>query len=182
MKKNLLGAFVGGLILFVWQALSHMAFNLHEPNQKYSAGQDSVLAAIKTHIKEPGGYILPRMQDELSMDQMEAFTKSIQGKPWAMVRYYQAYEIDMTSNMVRGLAVNILLAFLLIWIINRLKAPSKQIILSLSVVVGFIAFSNISYTEHIWYPVFDLRAQLIDAFVGWGLTGLWLGYWMTKRN
>ena len=116
------------------------------------------------------------------MEQMESFTKSIQGKPWAMVRYYQVYEIDMTSNMVRGLAVNILLAFLLIWIINRLKAPSKQTILSLSLVVGFIAFSNISYTEHIWYPVFDLRAQLIDAFVGWGLTGLWLGYWMTKRN
>ncbi len=181
MKKNLLGAIVGGLILFVWQALSHMAFNLHEPNQKYSAGQDSVLASIKTHIKEPGGYILPRMQDELSMEQMESFTKSIQGKPWAMVRYYQSYEIDMASNMVRGLAVNILLAFLLIWIINRLKAPSKQAILSLSLVIGFIAFSNISYTEHIWYPVFDLRAQLIDAFVGWGLTGLWLGYWMTRR-
>jgi uncharacterized membrane protein len=164
MKKNLLGALVGGLILFVWQALSHMAFNLHEPNQKYSAGQDSVLAAIKTHIKEPGGYILPRMQDELSMD------------------HYQAYEMDMNLNMLRGLVVNILLAFLLIWIINRLKVPSKQSILSLSIVVGFIAFSNISYTEHIWYPVFDLRAQLIDAIVGWGLTGIWLGYWMTKRN
>ncbi len=182
MKKNLLGALVGGLILFVWQALSHMAFNLHEPNQKYSTGQDSVLAAIKTHIKEPGGYIIPRMKDELSMEQMEAFTKSIEGKPWAMVRYYQTREIDMGSNMARGLIVNILLAILLIWVIQNLKNPTKGLILRVSLVVGFIAFTNISYTEHIWYPVFDLRAQLMDAFVGWGLTGLWLGYWMTKRN
>ncbi len=180
MKKNLLGALVGGLIIFIWQALSHMAFNLHEPNQKFSAGQDSVLTAIKTHLKEPGGYILPRMQNELSMEEMESFTKSIQGKPWAMVRFYKSYDIDMTSNMLRGLAVNILLAFLLIWIINRLKVPSSKTIFTLSIVVGFIAFSNISYTEHIWYPVFDLRAQLIDAIVGWGLCGFWLSRYMGK--
>ncbi|MEK6546707.1 MAG: hypothetical protein AABZ56_00170 [Bacteroidota bacterium] len=180
MKKNLLGALVGGLIIFIWQALSHMAFNLHEPNQKFSAGQDSVLIAIKTHLKEPGGYILPRMQNELSMEEMESFTKSIQGKPWAMVRFYKSYDIDMTSNMLRGLAVNILLAFLLIWIINRLKVPSSKTIFTLSIVVGFIAFSNISYTEHIWYPVFDLRAQLIDAIVGWGLCGFWLSRYMGK--
>lgn len=182
MKKTLIGGIVGGLIIFIWQAMSHMAFNLHEPNQKYSAGQDSVLAAIKMHIKEPGGYILPRMKDALSMEQMEAFTKSLEGKPWAMVRFYQAYEIDMGSNMARGLIVNILLAILLIWVIRNLKNPSKGLILKLSLVVGFIAFMNISYTEHIWYPVFDLRAQLIDAFVSWGLCGVWLGYWMTKRS
>jgi hypothetical protein len=181
MKKTIIGALVGGLIIFLWQAMSHMAFNLHEPNQKHTAGQDSVLAAIKTHIKEPGGYMLPRMEDELGMDQMEAYTKSIQGKPWAMIRYYQAYEIDMTSNMLRGFAANILLVILVIWLIRQLKNPSKGLILSVCLVVGFIAFTNISYTEHIWYPLYDLRAQLVDAFVSWGLCGLWLGYWMTKK-
>ncbi|WP_395768648.1 hypothetical protein [Aquirufa sp.] len=181
MKKTLLGGVVGGLIIFIWQAISHMAFNLHEPSQKYSPGQDSVLIALKTHIKNPGGYILPRMKDELSMDQMESFTQSIQGKPWAIIRYYDAYEVDMLSNMLRGAVVNILLAILLIWIIKHLKNPTRGLIIRLSIVVGFMAFANVAYTEHIWYPVFDLRAQLIDAVVGWALCGIWLG-WLFKRK
>jgi hypothetical protein len=181
MKKTIIGGLIGGIIIFIWQALSHMAFNLHEPNQQYSVGQDSVLASLKTHIKDPGGYIIPRMKDELSMDQMESYTKSIQGKPWAIIRYYEANEVDMESKMLPGETVNILLAILLIWIIQHLKNPTRGLIIKLSLVVGFIAFANVSYTEHIWYPVFDLRAQLIDAVVGWGLCGIWLG-WLFKRK
>lgn len=116
------------------------------------------------------------------MEEMEKFTKSIQGKPWAIVRYYPSNDTNMSSNMIRGLIVNILLAMLLIWIIQQLKVPTKGLIFRLSLVVGFIAFTNVAYTEHIWYPVFDIRASLIDALASWGLCGLWLGYWMTKRS
>ncbi|MEY4274572.1 MAG: hypothetical protein RL638_1520 [Bacteroidota bacterium] len=182
MKKTLIGGIVGGLIIFFWQAFSQMAFNLHEPSQKYSPGQDSVLIALSKHLKEPGGYMLPRMKEMLSMEEMEKFTKSIQGKPWAIVRYYPSNDTNMSSNMIRGLIVNILLAMLLIWIIQQLKVPTKGLIFRLSLVVGFIAFTNVAYTEHIWYPVFDIRASLIDALASWGLCGLWLGYWMTKRS
>ena len=182
MKKTLIGGIVGGIIIFIWQALSQMAFNLHEPSQKYSAGQDSVLIALSKHLKEPGGYMLPRMKEMLSMEEMDKFTQSIQGKPWAIVRYYPSNNTNMGSNMIRSLVVDILLVILLIWIINQLRVPSKGLIIRLSLVVGFIAFTNVAYTEHIWYPVFDIRASLIDALVSWGLCGIWLGYWMTKRS
>jgi hypothetical protein len=29
--------------------------------------------------------------------------------------------------------------------------------------------------------VFDVRAQLIDAVLGWGIFALWLAYWMNRR-
>jgi hypothetical protein len=35
---------------------------------------------------------------------------------------------------------------------------------------------------HIWYPMFDIRAYLIDAVVSWGLVGIWLGWWMNRRT
>jgi len=44
--------------------------------------------------------------------------------------------------------------------------------------VGIIGFLNITYTYHIWYETKDLTAHFIDTLINWGLTGLWLGWWL----
>jgi hypothetical protein len=181
MKKQIIGALVGGLLIFIWQTLSHVAFNLHEPVQKYTANQDSVLSYLSSHIKEPGGYMLPRMRDNQSMDELEGFTKAMAGKPWARVILYQNYDTNMTDNMIRGLVVDIFIVFLFIWIVRKLRMPTKRTILLMAISIGLISFSNTVYTEHVWYPVFDVRAQLIDAVFGWAIVGVWLGYWMNRR-
>ncbi len=159
MKKQIIGALVGGLLIFIWQTLSHVAFNLHEPVQKYTANQDSVLSYLSSHIKEPGGYMLPRMRDNQSMDELEGFTKAMAGKPWARVILYQNYDTNLTDNMIRGLVVDIFIVFLLIWIVRKLRMPTKRTILLMAISIGLISFSNTVYTEHVWYPVFDVRAQ-----------------------
>ncbi len=181
MKKQIIGALVGGLLIFIWQTLSHVAFNLHEPVQKYTANQDSVLSYLSSHIKEPGGYMLPRMRDNQSMDELEGFTKAMAGKPWARVILYQNYDTNMADNMIRGLVVDIFIVFLFIWIVRKLRMPTKRTILLMAISIGLISFSNTVYTEHVWYPVFDVRAQLIDAVFGWAIVGVWLGYWMNRR-
>lgn len=182
MKKIIIGSLVGGLIIFFWQTLSHVAFNLHEPVQQYTAKQDSLLSYFNKIELAPGGYMLPRMSHNQSMEELEGFTKSIEGKPWARVIYYASYKTDMSMNMIRGFLADVFLVFLLIWVISKLKIPRKSTIVGVSVVIGLIAFVNIPYTEHIWYPVFDLRAQLIDAVVGWGLCGLWLSQYFGQKN
>lgn len=181
MKKQIIGALVGGLLIFIWQTLSHVAFNLHEPVQKYTANQDSVLSYLSSHIKEPGGYMLPRMRDNQSMDELEGFTKAMAGKPWARVILYQNYDTNMADNMIRGLVVDIFIVFLFIWIVRKLRMPTKRTVLLMAISIGLISFSNTVYTEHVWYPVFDVRAQLIDAVFGWAIVGVWLGYWMNRR-
>jgi hypothetical protein len=51
----------------------------------------------------------------------------------------------------------------------------------MAICIGLISFSNTVYTEHVWYPVFDVRAQLVDAVLGWAIVGIWLGYWINRR-
>jgi hypothetical protein len=181
MKKQIIGALVGGLLIFFWQTLSHVAFNLHEPVQRYTSNQDSVLTYLSSHIKEPGGYMLPRMSNNQSMEELEGFTKAMAGKPWARVILYENYDTDMLDNMIRGLIVDIFIVFLFIWIVGKLRMPTKRTIMYLALSIGLISFSNTVYTEHVWYPVFDLRAQLFDALVGWSIVGMWLGYWINRR-
>jgi hypothetical protein len=182
MKKVIIGSLVGGLLIFIWQTLSHVAFNLHEPVQQYTAKQDSILTYLNKQELAPGGYILPRMSHNQSMEELEGFTKSIAGKPWARVIFYPSYKTDMTMNMVRGFVLDIFMVFLLVWIISKLKIPRRSTIVGVSVVIGLIAFCNTSYTEHIWYPVYDLRAQLIDSVVAWGLCGFWLSRYFGQKN
>jgi hypothetical protein len=88
----------------------------------------------------------------------------------------------MTMNMIRGFAVDILIVFILVWIISKLKIPRRSTIVGVSVAIGFMAFCSTSYTEHIWYPVYDLRAQLIDAVVAWGLCGFWLSRYFGQKS
>jgi hypothetical protein len=181
MKKIIMGSLVGGLIIFFWQTLSHVAFNLHEPVQQYTAKQDSILTYLNKIELAPGGYMLPRMSHNQSMEELEGFTKSIEGKPWGRVIYYTSYKTDMTMNMIRGFVVDVIMVFLLICVISKLKIPRRSTIIGVSVAIGFMAFINIPYTEHIWYPVYDLRAQLIDAVVGWGLCGFWLSRYFGQK-
>lgn len=182
MKKILLGAIVGGLIIFMWQAASQMVFNLHEPGQRYIANQDSVLNFLSVNIKEGGGYMLPRPANSSTIEEVEQFTQKIQGKPWARITYYPAYTMNMGMSMARGFMVNVLIVFLFLTLVNRFKTKKFFSIFLSALFVGIIVFSNSFYTLHLWYPSYEIRADFIDAIVSWGLCGLWLGFLMQDRR
>ncbi len=42
MKKTIIGAIVGGIIIFAWQFLSWGPLNLHEAQQQYTPKQDTI--------------------------------------------------------------------------------------------------------------------------------------------
>lgn len=182
MKKILLGALVGGLIIFAWQAVSQMVFNLHEPGQRYLASQDSVLNYLTQHINEGGGYMLPRPENSSTLEEVEQFTKQIQGKPWARIIYYPKYEMNMSMSMARGLITNIIIVFLFLTLINRFKSKRFFSIFLSALFVGIIGFANTFYTLHLWYPSYEIRADFIDAVVSWGLCGVWLGLLMREKR
>lgn len=182
MKKILLGAVVGGVIIFIWQAVSQMALNLHEPGQQFTAKQDTILHVLAANLKEGGGYMLPRPENSSSIEEVEKFTKQIQGKPWARIVYYPSYNMNMFQSMGRGLATNIIIVFLFLTLVNRFKQKKFSQIFISALFVGIISFSNTFYTNHLWYPSYEIKADLIDALASWGLCGLWLGFLMRDRR
>ena len=181
MKKSLVGAIVGGIIIFLCQFLSWTILNLHQPAQKYTAKQDAIMTALNSNLEE-GGYYLPSIPENSSWaEHQKAMTESV-GKPWATIQYHKALEDNMTMNMIRGLFVNIIVVLLACWIFNRMNKPSFSTVFIASLFVGLIVFLNSAYTMHIWYQTFDLMAHFIDAMASWGLAGLWLGWWLTRNR
>jgi hypothetical protein len=183
MKKTIIGALVGAIIIFLWQFLSFAAANFHKPAQQYTEKQTAILDFLNSQGLEEGGYVFPGMPDGSSREQHEALMKEANGKPWAMVQYHKSNEATMSAmimNMIRGFLVNIVIMLLFIWIIRRMTAPSFGQILTCSLFVGLIVFFNAPYTGHIWYKTFDVWAFFMDALISWGIVGIWLGWWMRR--
>lgn len=181
MKKSIIGALVGAVIIFLWQFLSWGVTELHRPGNEYTPKQDSILSYLNTQFSDDGQYMLPGMPRGLSMEEQKKLSAAAAGKPWAQVSYHKAMNIDMGGNMARGFIVNIIMVWLACWIFAKLNSPSFSTIVFASLFIGLIAFINVAYTYHIWYQTKDIRAYLVDAVVSWGLTGTWLGWWLRRK-
>ena len=184
MKKMIIGSIVGGLIIFAWQFISWGALNLHEAQQKYTPKQDSILAYLGTQFSEDGAYFMPTVAPGASSEEMENQMKSAEGKPWAQLAYHKSMPgmKNMVMNMGRSLLVNIVVVWLLCWLLLKIPSPSFVTIFLGCIATGFIVFLNAPYVLHIWYHSFDLTAHFVDALASWGLTGIWLGWWLSRRK
>lgn len=182
MKKMIIGALVGGIILFAWQFLTWGVLNLHEAQQKYTPKQDSILSYLNSQFSEDGAYLMPNFPPGTSNEEMKKQMKASVGKPWAQVVYHKSMDgMDkMFMNMGRSLLVNILIIGMLSWLLLKLPTPSFGTVFIGTLGTGLIIFLHAPYTMHIWYGSFDLMAHFADAIVSWGVTGLWLGWWLRR--
>jgi hypothetical protein len=180
MKRSLIGAVVGGLIIFLWQFLSFAAINFHHPAQQHTPRQDAILAFMKEQNLPDGGYYLPNVDKDASAEQRQALEELMAGKPWMRIEYHNSYDGDMVMNMVRGLLVNIVMIYLFILLLQRMRSLTMGGVISAAVITGLIVFINAPYTNHIWYQTADIWAHLLDAVVAWGLAGAWLGWWLRR--
>ena len=181
MKKLIIGALVGGLILFIWQTLSWTMLNLHKDSATYTENQEALLSQLSTNLPGDGQYFLPTAKPGSSAEEQQKVMESAEGKPWAIISYHKEFKMNMVTNIIRGLLSDIVLVGLFCWIISKINAPGFGTILTASISAGLIVFMNGVYMSHIWYETFDLMAHFADYIISWGLCGLWLGFWYKKK-
>ncbi len=181
MKKILIGGLIGGILLFAWQTISWTVANLHEKGQQYTSKQDSMLSFLANSGLEEGSYMMPTLPPGTSMNDMEKLMGPYVGKPWARLTYYKAMNVNMGTNMIKGILANIIIVSLLCWIFAKINSTSFSTYFISCLAIGIICFTNGVYTGHIWYPLFDINAHMIDALASWGLVGIWLGWWMPRK-
>jgi hypothetical protein len=182
MKKSIIGSLAGGVILFLWQFLSWTVLDLHRAAQEYTPKQDTLLAVLGASLEKEGGYYLPGAPKGTSFEEMEKLAAENIGKPWVSIQYHSKMEYNMGINMARAFAVDVLLVWMLIWLLGKFAKNDFTTTLFSSLIVGIIVYLNSAYTSHVWYKIFDIRAFLIDAIVMWGLTGIWLGWWLNRKE
>lgn len=182
MKRVLVGALVGAIIIFAWQAVARMVFQYHNAGYKHAPNSEAILSAM-SGIKEDGQYFLPDLNHEATAEEMEAQGKAMEGKPWAIVTYHRSWDTDMATPMIRQFATMFLVLALFIWILGKNTVGFSNIFIK-TLATGFMIFLAAWYPQNIWFhhPWDVLQGELIDLLVGWGLVGLWLGWWLNRRT
>ena len=181
MKKYFLPSLFIGLILFTYQFISWAAGNFHGSAQQYTAQQDTIQELLTGLNLEDGRYMIPSVSPDVPQEEAQKQWESYMGKPWMFVTYHGAHEMSMGLNMLRGFIVDWISGlFIIIWL--RGLGPlslGKSILWMLG--LGQIGFLYFTYTNHIWYPTFDLMASLLDSIVPFGIIGAINAWFWNKR-
>ena len=180
MKNQLVASLVGALLLFVWQFLSWSLLNVHGAEFKYSANQDKIMETLGQNLEE-GSFMLPMPPPGSSNEDQQAFMENSMGKPWASIQYHKSMEMNMGMNMFRGVAVDFVAVFLLVWMLLQFANLNFKTILLASLAVGGIGYLTIPYLNSIWFESNTL-GYIVDTVVQWGLVGVWLGWWLLRER
>ena len=79
MRKLIIGALVGGILLFIWQFLSWTVLNLHYNAYQYTDKQDAIMSFLSTQIEKEGQYMLPSLPPDATREEHEAAMKTNAG-------------------------------------------------------------------------------------------------------
>lgn len=181
MKKLIIGAIAGGILIFIWQTLSWSILNLHAKEYRKAANQEGIIAYLSSQFTDDGQYLIPAVDENTPAAERKKLITDMQGKPWAVVSYHKAYDINMVGNIIRGLIVSMVAALFACWVLMKNTLSSFGTTFIGCILIGLTGYLFIPYAGHIWFQNPGATTHLLDTIISWGLCGLWLGWWLNRK-
>jgi hypothetical protein len=184
MTKNiLLAGLLGGLALFAWESVAHMALPLGEAGIRgFGEHETPMMAAFKDHVKEPGFYFFPGPEDKPGMTSeqkaksMEAAMQRMSSEPTGiMIIHPQGRQFNMGKGLgiqFAGDVVVMLIAAFLLSQATMLKGYSARLLFV--TLMGLIPTLSTDMPQWNWYGFPDVyfEAQFLVHLVGFAAGGL----------
>lgn len=177
MKILVKGSLIGGLIAFIWMNFSWMVLPWHWMTISPLPNETPVAESLKNNVTKNGVYLLP-LTMEKTPEAMAEVNRKIQEGPFAfMVVYPKGFKMNKAKMMFFGLLFNILVAFLLTYLLTKTTG------LSYIQKVGFVKVAALAgalvivIPNFIWwqFPLSYTVVTTLDVSIGWGLAGLGIG-------
>ena len=181
MKNSIIAILIGALILFVYQALAWMVLPVHANSHKYTATEDSLLAAMND--LEEGVYCLPGTPPNIGKSEAQKLHENNVGKPWAMLYYHENLEMNMGKSMGLGFLIDLIAVALTVRLIQLGNITGKSNILRATMVIAFIIVFSSAIMNWNWFstPWHYLTGEILDHLIGGLLLGLWLGFILGRK-
>lgn len=186
--RIVIAGIIGGLVIFIWSAVAHVALPIGEAGFKVPAQQEAVLGALSQSTAGEGVYMYPSMPMEQYNDETAsaAFDQRSRGKPYAFVIYQPGgnpVNQSMTPTLIKQLVTDILAALVAAWILALGAWHFRRRVL-VAGALGLFAWLAISLPQWNWYmfPMNLTLAVLIEQVIGWLLAGAAMAWWLGRRN
>jgi hypothetical protein len=174
-KKLLLGAIIGGVILFVWGAVSHMLLPFATMGLQRFTDEEAVKQTVVANAPGSGVYFLPYMpQEGLTEEQQNAaFERAMQG-PVLFVSVRLGRAASFGSLLGIQFVIDVLTALLLTALLLNVRpmryAKRVLFVIGVALVVGIAAH----LPDWNWYN-FSLTytaGEFFSLLIGFALAGL----------
>ncbi|MCB9855798.1 MAG: hypothetical protein H6818_08925 [Phycisphaerales bacterium] len=167
---------LGGIIMFFWGWISHMALPLGEMGMDSLPNEGIVLPQLSDSIHERSFYMFPGLDmKNASEAQMEEWTKRYEKGPRGILIFDPTSDITAMSPKMLGteLASNIAAALLGAIVLARVNG-TKGTRIYLAMLMGIAGWLSIDVSYWNWYRFPDMYAvaQLLDQGAGWLLSGI----------
>ena len=183
MSRILLAGLLGGLALFAWESVAHMALPLGEAGVRGLGEHETpMLAALKDHVKEPGFYYFPAPEDKPGMtaDQkgkaMEAAMQRAATEPSGiLVVYPQGRVISLGPRLAIQFAGDVVVMLIAAFLLSQaimLKGYGSRV--GFVTLMGLIPTLQADMPQWNWYGFPDayFGAQFLVHIVGFAVGGL----------
>ena len=187
--RIIIAGLIGGIVLFIWGAVAHMALPIGEMGMKVAANQDATIATLQAAGDQGAGvYMIPGMAPEAWRDEAarNAFIEKYRTSPSAFVVYDPAGNPAMASmgpNLVKQFVSDYFVALLAAWIMAA-GAFSFGTRVAMGAAMGLIAWFSISVPYWNWYqfPMDFTIGALLDSGLGLLIASIPMAWWLGRRR
>ena len=185
MGRRLLAAIAGGIVVFIWSAVSHMALGLGSAGIRTLPNEERMAQAIRGVVTEPGLYFFPGMDPSRKMtpEEERAWTERYRRGPSGLLVVQPGGRDPMEpTQFVVELLADILAAGVAAFLLAGLGGP----LLARAGAVGLLGvfeWADLSVSYWNWYkfPTLYTGAALVEQVVGWTLAGLVMALMLRPR-
>lgn len=184
--RKLIAAIAGGVIVFLWGALSHTVLSLGHEGLTPLPNEDAVLAALSTSVPNAGLYFFPgmNMSREPTEAETAAWNSKYQSGPTGLLLYHPKGGALPPSGqqLLNEFLSNVLGAWIAALVVSLIAAAYWRRVGAIAS-LGLFAWMSISVSHWNWYgfPSSFILAEGIDQFVSWLLAGLAIAAIVRRR-
>lgn len=183
-KRVLLGALVGGIVVFIVGALLHTVLGLGQVGVKAIPQEDAVLSALRAAIHEPGFYYFPapNMTSGRSKEQMNAdnaaYAAKFQQGPSGILVYNTGSGVGLNYGKLLGgeFAIDVIGAFFLACILamgaGGVSSYWKRVFAVTLAGLFASVFLGLEYWNWYGFPTSYTCAYIANGFLDWYFAGL----------
>src|SRR4029450_6672153 len=190
--KILLAGLLGGIVMFVWTSIAHMALPLGEAGINEIPNESAVLSAMQSSIGDKTGlYIFPglgvgknatREEKNAAMKQMQ---QRIAANPSGILMYHPpGRQFAFGKSLAVEFTTEVLQSILIIWLLAQTRIGSFAGRVAFVLIAGVLAAitTNVSYWNWYGFPAVYTASYMLIEILGFVLVGVIAGLVLRKRG
>jgi len=190
--RVLLAGILGGIVMFIWTSIAHMALPLGEAGITEIPNESAVLNSMQSNIGDkPGLYIFPGLgvakdaTREEKNQAMKRMQQRIAANPSGVLMYHPpGRQFAFGKSLGIEFSTELLEAILVIWLVAQTRIATFAGRVGFVLVAGILAAitTNVSYWNWYGFPSVYTASYILIQIIGFFLVGIVAGLMLRKRN